>query len=117
MYESKNEPLLSRREFALRMLLHIVWAMMVVLSVVLIGVFAHLWLETHVSWQDALLNTALIVGGIGPYIVPTTMGGKIFFSLYGIFIGLMFVATLSLILAPIAHRIIHVFHMDDEAAE
>ena len=49
-----------------------------------------------------MLNTALIIGGIGPFIMPATVAGKIFFALYGMLIGLLFVATLGLILAPVA---------------
>jgi hypothetical protein len=113
MYESKDQPLLSSRHFARRMVLHMLWAIAVVVLAVASGGVAHMWLEP-VSWHDALLNTALIVGGIGPYILPSTVAGKVFFALYGIFIGLVFIATLGLILAPIAHRLIHKFHLDDD---
>ncbi|ARP77650.1 hypothetical protein [Bordetella genomosp. 6] len=113
MYESKGEPLLPTRHFILRLLAHLLWAVLVIALVVLVGVVAHLWLE-DVSWHDAMLNTALIIGGIGPFIMPATVAGKIFFALYGMLIGLLFVATLGLILAPVAHRVIHKFHLDDD---
>lgn len=95
------------------MLAHGLWAILLILVAVLVGVVAHLAFET-VSWHDALLNTALIIGGMGPYIMPTSIAGKVFFAFYGIVIGLVFVATLGLILAPIAHRMLHVFHLDDD---
>ena len=97
----------------LRLLAHLLWAVLVIALVVLVGVVAHLWLE-DVSWHDAMLNTALIIGGIGPFIMPATVAGKIFFALYGMLIGLLFVATLGLILAPVVHRVIHKFHLDDD---
>lgn len=113
MYESKDQMLLPTGLFVRRMVLHVVYALLLIALTLLLGVGGHLWLEPPV-WHDALLNTALIVGGIGPYIVPETVGGKVFFSLYSIFVGLVFMATLGLTLAPVAHRLIHKFHLDDD---
>ncbi len=112
MYEFKHQPLLPLRHFMKRMGLHIVAALGLVLLTVLAGVAGHLWLEP-VVWHDAVLNISLIVSGIGPFILPTTVAGKLFFSFYGIIIGLVFAATLGLILAPVAHRLIHTFHLDN----
>lgn len=116
MYESKSDPLLPGHQFIRRMLAHVAWAAGVICLALGVGVAAHLFLEA-VSWHDALLNTALIIGGIGPYILPESVAGKVFFSLYGIVIGLVFAATLGLILAPIAHRVLHAFHLDEDNDE
>lgn len=112
MYESKDESVLPTGLFIRRMVLHVVYALLLIVFTLLLGLAGHLWLESP-GWHDALLNTALILGGIGPYIMPVTVGGKIFFSLYSIFVGLVFAATLGLTLAPVAHRLIHKFHLDD----
>jgi len=113
MYESKNQPLLPVRHFTHRLVVHVLYALLVMAATVVMGVAAHIWLEP-IDWHDAVLNTALIVGGIGPYIVPETAVGKLFFSLYSMFVGLVFMGTLGIILAPLAHRIIHKFHLDDD---
>ncbi|NLC35053.1 MAG: two pore domain potassium channel family protein [Alcaligenaceae bacterium] len=113
MYESRGAPLVNRRQFAWRMVLHLVWATVFITASVLIGVVGHLVLEQGVHWHDALLNSALIVGGIGPYIMPQTYSGKVFFAIYGVYVSLVFVATLGVVLAPIAHRVLHAFHLDD----
>lgn len=113
MYESKNDPLLPTHHFTKRMLVHVLYAILVLAITVAIGVIAHIFL-VPIAIQDAILNTSLIVGGIGPYIVPETGTGKLFFSLYSMFVGLVFVGTLGIILSPLAHRIIHKFHLDDE---
>jgi len=113
MYESKDQPLLPNKHFARRLALHMLYALGLIFLALFLGVMGHLWL-VPVSWHDALLNTALIVGGIGPYMVPDSAAGKIFFALYSIFIGLVFMATLGLVLAPLAHRIIHKFHLDGD---
>lgn len=113
MYESKGEALLPRPHFYRRLAVHVLWALLLIVATLMIGVSAHLWFE-QISWYDALLNSAMIVSGLGPYIVPASIAGKIFFALYSILVGLMFVATLGLILAPLAHRIIHKFHLDED---
>ncbi|MNG37018.1 hypothetical protein D3C84_1242390 [compost metagenome] len=46
-------------------------------------------------------------------ILPESIGGKLFFAAYGLYVGLVFVASIGLILAPIAHRLLHRFHFDD----
>lgn len=111
MYESKDQPLLPGRHFTHRLVTHVLYAFAVLAVTTVIGVAAHIWLEP-IHWHDAVLNTALIVGGIGPYIVPKTALGKLFFAGYSMFVGLVFAATLGIILAPLAHRILHKFHLD-----
>ncbi|MBO1012045.1 two pore domain potassium channel family protein [Achromobacter sp. SD115] len=117
MYEPKGQSLLSTRRFVFRMLWHLFWAMAMAMAVAglvaCVGIVAHLWFE-DISWHDAMLNPALITGGIWPFIAPASMGGKIFFSLYSLLVGLLFVGTLSLILAPVAYRLIHKFHLDGD---
>lgn len=113
MYESKKQPLLPAAQFYRRLAVHVLWALILIAATLLIGVTAHLAYES-ISWHDALLNTAMIVSGLGPFILPSSIAGKVFFTLYSILVSLMFVATLGLILAPLAHRIVHKLHLDDE---
>ena len=113
MYESKHQPLLSAAQFYRRVAVHLLWAVLLIVVTLLVGVAAHLLYEA-INWHDALLNTAMIVSGLGPFILPSSVGGKLFFALYSILVSLMFVATLGLILAPVAHRIAHKLHLDDD---
>ena len=113
MYETKTQPVVPTHRFLQRMVLHVLYALLLVCVALLIGALGHMWFEP-VSWHDAFLNSALILSGIGPYLVPESVGGKVFFAFYGIFVGLAFMAMLGLTLAPIAHRMIHKFHWDDE---
>lgn len=115
MYESKNDALLTMRQFLRRMASHVVYALILIGVTWCVGVLGNMSFE-DINWHDAVLNVALIVAGIGPFVLPVTVGGKIFFSLYGIFVGLVFMATLGVVLAPVAHRLLHKFHLDQDGA-
>lgn len=114
MYESRSEGLISRRRFALRLLAHLLLAMAFIAFSLLIGVLGYLWMEGDAHWHDVTLNMAMIASGIGPIMLPETIHGKVFLALYGAYISVVFVAVLGLVIAPILHRILHVFHLDEE---
>lgn len=112
MYESKNEAVISAAAFRSRLLLHALGAVLLLVGSILIGVAGHLYFESGVQWYDAAFNATLLTGGMGPVTLPETQGGKLFFAVYGLYVGLVFVASIGLILAPVAHRLLHRFHCD-----
>lgn len=65
------------------------------------------------SWLDAFLNAAMLLGGMGPVAVPVTTGGKLFAGLYALYCGLVVIIAAGIILAPVAHRILHRFHLEE----
>jgi hypothetical protein len=65
-----------------------------------------------VSWIDAFLNASMLLGGMGPVTIPVTFGGKLFAGLYALYCGLAVILVAGVILAPVAHRILHTFHME-----
>ncbi|CND64339.1 Uncharacterised protein [Yersinia frederiksenii] len=113
MYESRNMPLISFRAFLKRILLHFGGAVLLVIFTLFIGMVGHILFDENIGWHDATLNSAFIANGIGPYIMPQSIAGKIFFAFYGMFTSLVFMTTLGLVLAPVAHRVLHKFHLDD----
>lgn len=113
MYESRNQPLISRRRFILRVLAHAVLGVVFVGVSLLIGALGHVWLEDNVHWHDAALNAAMIAGGLGPLVLPETVGGKLFFAFYGAYVSLVLVATFGLVIVPVLHRVLHAFHLED----
>lgn len=58
-------------------------------------------------------NASMILTGMGPVDEMTTDGGKIFASLYALYSGIAFLSTAAVLLAPIAHRVMHMLHLDD----
>ncbi|MDY0310360.1 MAG: two pore domain potassium channel family protein [Castellaniella sp.] len=112
MYESRNEPLLHPAQFRRRMLRHVGYALLLVAVTLLVGALGGHYLGGH-TWHDAWMSAAFVIGGIGTYVLPDSSIGKAFSAVYGFFVGLVVMATLGVVLAPIAHRIMHKFHLDE----
>lgn len=66
-----------------------------------------------IPWLDSLHNASMILGGMGPVVEITTVGGKWFSSVYALFCGVIFITNVGVILAPVAHRLIHRLHMEE----
>jgi hypothetical protein len=49
---------------------------------------------------------------MGPVNTILTNGGKIFASLYALFSGMVFLVVAGIVVAPVAHRIMHRMHME-----
>ncbi|HEY1874937.1 MAG TPA: hypothetical protein VGG67_11085 [Steroidobacteraceae bacterium] len=70
----------------------------------------------HLPWRDAFLNASMLLGGMGPVNNPVTPAGKLFAGCYALYAGLLFLVTSTIILAPLIHRILHLFHCDERDA-
>jgi len=64
-------------------------------------------------WRDAFLNSAMLLGGMGPVDAPKTPGGKLFAGAYALYAGLVFLVAIGIVLAPLLHRLMHRFHWDE----
>jgi len=112
MFEHKKESLLSREAFILRLLRHGGIGFAILGLALGIGVTGYRWAE-DMSWMDALVNASMILGGMGPVNELHTTGGKIFASFYALFSGLVFLVVIGVLLAPIFHRFLHRFHLEE----
>lgn len=79
----------------------------------LIGVLGYHLIE-GMPWVDAFLNASMILGGMGPVDPMKTETGKIFAGCYALYSGLAFLAMAGLMFGPIAHRILHKFHYEED---
>ncbi len=110
-YEHRTEPLLPRQRFLRRLLAHALLALGVILASLGVGVMGYRVTE-GMSWLDALLNASMILGGMGPVTQLQTVAGKLFASLYALFSGVVFLMVAGIIMAPLAHRLLHRLHLD-----
>ena len=112
MYEHRTQPLLPRNLFLLRMLRHGLFALCLVIVSLGIGVVGYRATE-GMPWLDALLNASMILGGMGPVTELHTVGGKLFASAYALFSGVAFLATVGILVVPVAHRLFHHLHLEE----
>lgn len=111
MYERYDQPVLSRRAFAARVICHAALAAVLLLASLGIGVAGYMALA-HLSFIDAFLNAAMILGGMGPVDVLPTDAAKLFAGIYAIYSGVFFLVIAGLILAPFLHRVLHRLNLD-----
>jgi hypothetical protein len=115
VYENRSEPLLPRRAFLLRLSRHGAVALGLLAVSLVVGMAGyHLFEKLH--WVDAFLNTAMLLGGMGPVDPPKATAGKIFAGLYALYAGLVVITVAAIMVTPIFHRVLHHFHADAEEA-
>ena len=109
-YEHRDDPLLSRAHFRRRVGHHLLAATTLLAAALAVGIAGYHVLE-GLPWVDALLNAAMILGGMGPVNALHSVAGKLFASFYALFSGIVFVATAGILVAPFVHRLLHRFHL------
>lgn len=77
-----------------------------------IGVLGYHFIA-ELPWIDALLDASMILGGMGPVSPLKSDAAKLFASAYALFSGLVFIMVVAVTLAPVVHRILHKFHVDE----
>jgi hypothetical protein len=110
-YEHKTEPLLPVEKFAVRLLAHVLAGLGVIAGSLGLGVLGY-HAFAGLSWIDSLLNAAMILGGMGPVDVLRTEAAKVFASAYALFSGVVFLVVVGVIVAPVAHRLMHRLHLE-----
>jgi hypothetical protein len=113
MYEHRNQPLLPRSAFLLRLASHAGIAAGIVSGSLIIGILGYHFLE-GLAWIDALVNASMILGGMGPVDVLHSNAGKLFASFYALYSGIIFLLAVGIIVAPVFHRILHRFHLEKD---
>lgn len=113
MFEHRSQPLLPRRQFVARLARSGGLAALLVLLSLLLGMAGYHALE-GLTWIDAFLNASMLLGGMGPVEQPASFGGKLFAGAYALYCGLVVILAAGLLLAPIAHRMLHHFHLQEE---
>jgi hypothetical protein len=66
------------------------------------------------GWIDAFVNAAMILGGMGPVDPLTNDAAKLFAGVYAMYCGVVFIATTGLMIVPVAHHVLHRFHLDQK---
>lgn len=112
MFERREEKLAPFSVFIRRMIRSLMISGILIVFVLLLGISGYHWIAGF-GIVDSVLEASMILAGMGPVNSLTTNGAKLFASAYALFSGLVFIAVLGIVLAPITHRMLHKFHIDE----
>ena len=114
-FEHRSQPLLPRRLFLRRLLYGAALGIGLIVVSLLIGMLGYHVTE-HMAWIDAFLNSAMLLGGMGPVDAPKTDAGKLFAGIYALYCGLTVIVIIGIMFGPIVHRFLHKFHLEKKDA-
>jgi hypothetical protein len=112
-FESQHEKLAPRAVFLQRLASSLGIGLLLLGVALSIGIVGYHWIA-GLDWVDSLLEASMILGGMGPINPLATTGAKLFASVYALFSGVIFIALMGIVLSPLAHRMLHKFHLDED---
>ncbi len=110
--ERKYRQLAPMGLFIKRIILNFIIGLAIILLSLALGMAGYMYFE-KMSIVDAYENAAMILSGMGPADTIKTTGGKIFAGTYALFSGVIFLAVIAILFAPIFHRFFHRFLIKD----
>lgn len=113
MFESRTDPLAPRHIFLWRFLRYFGAATGVVGVSLGVGILGYHYIA-DLNWIDSVMNASMILGGMGPVDALKADEAKLFASAYALFSGMVCITVMGIVLAPLAHRALHLFHLDEE---
>lgn len=112
-FEAKHQPVVPQHVFARRLLRNFVAASLLIGVSLAVGMLGYHFIE-GLEWIDAFADAAMILSGMGPLSTLKTSGGKLFAGFYALYSGLVLITATGIILAPLAHRLLHRFHAESK---
>jgi hypothetical protein len=115
MFEHRHEPMVSRAVFLRRLTKYALLASGFIVASLVIGMLGYHHFE-GMPWIDAFVNSAMLMGGMGPVSELHTDAGKLFAGFYALYCGLIVIIAIGIVAAPLLHRILHHFHLEATVA-
>jgi len=112
VYEHRSAKLLTPRQFVGRMARHLGLVTALVVASLAVGMAGYMTLG-RMQAVDAFLNSAMLLGGMGPVGDLPTDAAKVFAGVYALYAGLVFIASATILIAPVAHRVLHKLHVSN----
>ncbi len=103
----------SKRRFYHRFLFALFLAGSVIGVSLLLGVLGYHFIAGF-GWIDSLLDASMILSGMGPVKNLDSDAAKVFASCYALFSGVVFISATGILLAPMFHRVLHRFHIEQK---
>jgi len=115
-FEHRSEPIAPPHIFRGRIVRMVAFNVLILIVSLAIGVAGYHWLVGIPRLVDCVYSATMIMGGMGPVGDPITNdAGKWFASCYALYSGVVLLASVGLLLAPLLHRIMHRLHLESGA--
>jgi hypothetical protein len=88
------------------------WGLAVIVIAMVVGIAGYMFFG-EMGLAQAFANAAMILSGMGPLDKLDGSDGLVFEGIYALVCGLVFFAVAGLVLAPLLHRMLHRFHIED----
>ena len=112
-FEHKRKTLQSYPKFLARLARYSMIALILILVSILIGCLGYHYFG-NLKWVDSFYNACMILTGMGPVAEMQSTTAKMFSSVYALYSGIAFLSTIVIFFAPIVHRLMHIFHMEED---
>jgi hypothetical protein len=113
MFEHKSQDVLPVARFAARMARSLAVVAGIAVGSLVLGTAGYCYFG-GLDPVDGLLNASMILTGMGPVDRMTTESGKLFSSFYALYSGIAFLSMMAVLTAPVFHRMMHKFHLEEE---
>jgi hypothetical protein len=117
MFEPFQRPLLPRHVFLARLGKSVLFGLGLVAVSLFAGMVGFHSFEPPMSWLDSFLNASMLLSGMGPLGTPKTDPGKLFAGFYALYSGFAVLGIAGVTFAPVVHRVLHRFHLEESGAE
>ena len=109
--ERRHEALLPYSQFLKRMVRCALCAAALMVATISLGTIGYHFIE-HQACIDAMLNSVLIMTGLGLIGNLNTVDGKLFTVFFSLLSPVVFYSVLAILFTPLLHRFLHNFHLD-----
>jgi hypothetical protein len=111
-FERRHEPLAPTSVFLSRVARAAGLSLALVAATLAAGVIGYRGIA-GLRWVEAFQQAALLLSGMGPVVTDLNDAGRIFESFYALFCGVVLLGAAGVLFAPIVHRLLHRFHLED----
>jgi len=112
-YEHRTQRMPPPRHFLNRLVVHAAWGGVVIAVSDALGTLGYHHFARF-NWVDAFLNASMLLAGMGPIGDLPNDQAKLFAALFALYSGLVLILVAGLMLAPVFHRVLHHFHLEDK---
>jgi hypothetical protein len=111
---SSNHSQLLKARFRAHLMGNLAVAAVILVISLAIGMTGYHTLVPGLSWIDAFVNSAMLLSGMGPLGSLPSDSAKLFAGVYALYCGVVFIATVGLVLAPVGAHVLRRFHLDKD---